>query len=275
MLYIANHVSNASNTKKDSKGSGSLGTRANKESDGRIDNDQQAHIGGNFSIQPNPPHLQERLAFFDKLYSNYLEDLNNKPDIAISITLPNGDVKTGFAFKTTPYDIAKGISQGLADSVVIAKIVYSKKYEEEADIVACDDDEENVEVVLDATLWDMNRPLVGDCTMQLLKFDDPEAKTVFWHSSAHVLGATLEAIYGAHLTIGPPLQSGFYYDCFMGDHAVTDDELKKIDDKFGEITKQKHSFQRLKISREEAIELFKHNPFKVSASYIYFFDVFL
>lgn len=71
-----------------------------------------------------------------------------------------------------------------------------------------------------AELWDMTRPLIGSCTLQLLKFDDPEAKAVFWHSSAHVLGQALEKKYGAHLTIGPPVQDGFYYDCYMGDRSV-------------------------------------------------------
>lgn len=66
----------------------------------------------------------------------------------------------------------------------------------------------------------MTRPLIGSCTLQLLKFDDPEAKAVFWHSSAHVLGQALEKKYGAHLTIGPPVQDGFYYDCYMGDQCV-------------------------------------------------------
>lgn len=71
-----------------------------------------------------------------------------------------------------------------------------------------------------AELWDMTRPLLGSCSLQLLKFGDPEAKAVFWHSSAHVLGQALEKKFGAHLTIGPPVQDGFYYDCYMGQQCV-------------------------------------------------------
>ena len=115
-------------------------------------------------------------------------------DISISITLPNGEVKTGFAFKTTPLDIAKSISQGLADAVVISKVLYSSRYEKDS-IVACDEEEGNEQSsasasssAADGELWDLNRPLIGDCSLKLLKFEDSEAKTVFWHSSAHVLG---------------------------------------------------------------------------------------
>lgn len=86
---------------------------------------------------------------------------------------------------------------------------------------------------------------------------------VFWHSSAHVLGSALEGVFGSHLTIGPPLQSGFYYDCYMGEHVIADDSLKKVEDKAAEICKAKHAFQRLKVVKEQALEMFKHNPFKV------------
>ena len=87
---------------------------------------------------------------------------------------------------------------------------------------------------------------------------------MFWHSSAHILGAALEATYGAHLTIGPPLQSGFYYDAYIGTATIVDEDLKKLESKADEICKKKYPFQRLVISKEEALELFAANPFKVS-----------
>ena len=67
-----------------------------------------------------------------------------------------------------------------------------------------------------AELWDVFRPLIGDCKLQLIKFDDKEGKMVFWHSSAHILGESLECLKGCHLTIGPPIEGGFYYDSYMG-----------------------------------------------------------
>lgn len=253
-------------------------SRANKESGERVGDSQASSglIGGPFVLNTNPSFLIERQAIFEKYLSSYNEQLLLLADIPIRITLPNGDVKEGFAFKTSALDIAKGISQGLADSIVIAKVSYLNRREED-NIVACDEDDEaspsHATPLTHAhegghedgggELWDLNRPLIGDCRLTLLKFDDPEAKTVFWHSSAHVLGAALESVFGAHLTIGPPLQAGFYYDCYMGEHSVPDEDLKKVEDKAAEICKQKHNFQRLKITRDQALELFKHNPFKV------------
>mmetsp|Transcript_12186 Transcript_12186/g.11023 ORF Transcript_12186/g.11023 Transcript_12186/m.11023 type:complete len:757 (-) Transcript_12186:24-2294(-) len=242
---------------------GKQGSRANKESGERINNDQL--IGGSFSIQSNPSFINERLEIFEKLFSYYDSINKSKQDITISVTLPNGDVKSGIAFKSTPYDIAKEISQGLADNVVIAKVFYSTKYEEE-NVIACDEDEESspsIDEPQSEVLWDLNRPLIGDCTLRLLKFEDPEAKTVFWHSSSHVLGSALESVFGAHLTIGPPLQNGFYYDCYLGSNTIPDEDLKKVEDKVNDICKQKFPFQRLKITKQEALDMFKHNPFKV------------
>jgi threonyl-tRNA synthetase len=142
-------------------------------------------------------------------------------------------------------------------------------------IVACDEDEEAAQNKASndseddhskgkGELWDLNRPLIGDCSLQLIKFDDTEGKTVFWHSSAHVLGAAIEAAFGAYLTIGPPLQQGFYYDSYMGNHTIPDEDLKMIESKALEICKNKHEFQRLVVSKEEALEMFSANPFKVS-----------
>lgn len=240
-------------------------TRLNKESGERIA--ESGLIGGNFKINPNPTFVNERNEVFERYWSERQTFLASLPDQPISITLPNGDIKKGIAQKTTPFDVAKQISSGLADSVIIAKVLYMSKNEDDQ-IVACDEDETETENKVitdgDGELWDLNRPLIGDCKMILLKFEDPESKMVFWHSSAHVLGAALEANFGAHLTIGPPLQSGFYYDSFMGEHAVGEEDLKKIETKADEICKKKHPFQRLVLSKAQALEMFAANPFKVN-----------
>ena len=243
--------------------------RANKESGARQDNNA-GHIGGEFTITPNPPFLTQREEVFNKYLTRYEAQIAAMPDQPITIKLPNGDVKNGIAFKTSPYDIAKGISQGLADNVIIAKVLYSTRLEQDS-IIACDEDDEASSAtsgesgISDGELWDLNRPLIGDCELKLLKYEDPESKTVFSHSSAHVLGAALEAAYGAYLTIGPPLQSGFYYDSYIGpNNSLSDEDLKKIDDKAGEVCKKKFPFQRLVLSKAEALEMFASNPFKVS-----------
>lgn len=73
----------------------------------------------------------------------------------------------------------------------------------------------------------------------------------------------MEATFGAHLTIGPPLQSGFYYDAYMGDHTISEEDMKKIEEKALDVCKKKYEFQRLVLSKEEALEMFSSNPFKV------------
>ncbi len=139
------------------------------------------------------------------------DHVDSLPEEQITVTLPDGSLKSGVAFKTSPYDIAKQISQGLADNCVIAKIKYTSKASGFDDNVVAFDDEEEAAMLAghsvdaddskglleDGELWDLNRPLIGNCHMQLLKFDDPQAKTVFWHSSAHVLGGALEAVLHA------------------------------------------------------------------------------
>ena len=59
----------------------------------------------------------------------------------------------------------------------------------------------------------LSEPILGDCEVQLAKFDDLQAKMAFWHSSAHVLGYAIEQVYeDAMLTIGPSIKEGFFYD---------------------------------------------------------------
>ena len=64
--------------------------------------------------------------------------------------------------------------------------------------------------------YDATRPLEGDCEIKLFQFADPTGRETFWHSSAHVLGETLELEFGVHLTHGPPTSDGFFYDSYSG-----------------------------------------------------------
>lgn len=78
-------------------------------------------------------------------------------------------------------------------------------------------------------LWDLERPLEGDVSLKFLKFeDDDEAKAVFWHSSAHILGESCERFCGSHLCYGPPITDGFYYDMFMDGSTIGMDDLPKL-----------------------------------------------
>ena len=85
---------------------------------------------------------------------------------------------------------------------------------------------------------------------------------VFKHSSAHILGAALEQLYGAHLCIGPPLENGFYYDSYMGEEKIAPSNFDEIVKQAKEIVSQNLPFQRLILSKDQALKLFSNNPFK-------------
>ena len=69
---------------------------------------------------------------------------------------------------------------------------------------------------------------------------------------------------GAFLTIGPPLAAGFYYDSYMGSESVNETNYPKLEAEFSKITKAKQKFERMVVTKDEALELFKYNPFKVA-----------
>lgn len=158
-------------------------------------------VAGTKELSPQPSFIDDRIKLYDTLRQQYLEDLAAKPKSKISVTLPDGKVIEGLSWQTSAFDIARGISQGLADSTVVAKV----------------NDE----------LWDLDRPLEGDCKLKLLKFDDPEAQAVFWHSSAHILGEAMERCFGGKLCYGPPIESGFYYDMYHEGDGVSSTKMTR------------------------------------------------
>jgi len=157
----------------------------------------------------------------------------------IKVTLPDGTVRE-YEKGTTALDVAKSISEGLARNVLAARI----------------DDE-----VLDAFL-----PLNKDVNLSLLTWNDDEGKSTLWHSSAHLMAEALEFFYpGIKLAIGPPIANGFYYDIDFEEHTIKEEDLPKIEAKMKELAKQKLTFERKEISKEEAIAYFKEkqDPYKL------------
>ena len=225
-------------------------------------------IGGEFTPEADPAWLKERDTFLSAIAARNAEKEAKLVRAPITVTLPDGKQIEGKAWETSPLDIATGISKGLAQAVCVASVKYSKRLEgAHAGMVevATDPDEEGAEVTdAEWELWDMARPLEGDCDLQLLKFDDPRGKEVFWHSSAHILGTALESLYGAKLTHGPPTDSGFFYDSYMGSAAVTKEQTAALEKKAKQITDAKQPFERVVVTKEECLELFKNNPFKVA-----------
>jgi threonyl-tRNA synthetase len=242
-------------------------SRLNKESGPKVK--VGVKIGGEFNVQKNAPFLAERQSIFETIKARRAEEMKGVSCDKITVTLPDGKTFDGEAWVTTPMDVASSISSGLAKASVVAKVKYSNRIPPPFEGEICNDDgmademddiEENDD---DGELWDMHRPLEGSCVIKLIKFEDDEGKVVFWHSSAHVLGSVLERVYGSFLTIGPPVTNGFYYDSYMGEgNAITDKDFKTIEEAYQQIVKEKQVFERLIVTKEEALELFKYNPFK-------------
>ena len=149
----------------------------------------------------------------------------------IDITLPDGTVKQ-YPKGTTAMQVAEGISSGLARNVLAAEI----------------GDE----------VWDANRGIFNDATLKLLTWNDDNGKMAMWHSSAHLMAEALEALYpGIKLAIGPPIEQGFYYDIDFGEHNFSSDHFPKVEKKMTELARQKNTFERIEISKTEAISYFQ------------------
>jgi len=220
---------------------------------------------GEFKVQKEAPFITYRLDVWERLYKKHQSELASKPRKPIKIELPDGTVKEGKSFETTPLEVAAGISKGLADSVIVAKVIYKEPIESLKQCVAADaeDDGEEVNTAEQSVLWDLTRPLEGSCRMELLKFENPQGQDVFWHSSAHILGEAMEQMFGCHLTIGPALEQGFYYDGYFGDRKLKDEDFAAIEKAAEKICKDAQPFERCVLSKEDALELFSENPFKV------------
>jgi threonyl-tRNA synthetase len=185
------------------------------------------------------------------------------PREKIRILLPDGKEKEGISFETTCLDIAKQLSNSLAEKLVVAKVKFVKRVGT-LDTGLVNPDADPNAVGEQWELYDSFRPLEGDCEIKLLTFDDPEGKMVFWHSSAHILGESMEREFGVHLCHGPPTDSGFFYDAYCGPQGIfNQDTYKPIEEAAKKVIAEKQNFQRIILTKEEALRLFAYNPFKV------------
>lgn len=153
--------------------------------------------------------------------------------MSINISFPDGAVRS-FVSGSTGMEIAQSISEGLARSILAAKI--------------------NGEVA------DLARPIVADSTIEFLKWDSAEGKTTFWHSSAHLMAEAIEALFpGVKFWVGPSTVNppGFYYDIDLGDKKLTDDDLQAIEEKMKALAKVPSPFVRTQMSKADAIAYFE------------------
>ena len=148
----------------------------------------------------------------------------------INIKFPDGSVRQ-YESGVTPLQVAESISSGLARQVLAASI----------------NDME----------WDISRPICSDGEIKLFKWDDPEGKHAFWHTSAHLLAEALQELYpGVQFGIGPAIENGFYYDIDPGDNEITQADFPKIEKKMAELVAKKEAVVRADISKADALKFF-------------------
>lgn len=149
----------------------------------------------------------------------------------IRITFPDGSVRE-YQNGISSYDVAVSVSPRLAADVYAATV--------------------------NGELRDLSRPIDTDATLKLHKWDDPEAKHAFWHSSAHLMAEALESLYpGMKFGIGPAVENGFYYDVDPGEgKVITDADLPVIEDRMKELAAKNSPIVRTEVSKKEALDIF-------------------
>jgi threonyl-tRNA synthetase len=158
---------------------------------------------------------------------------------SIAITFPDGKSRE-FPIGVKGLEIAESISAGLAREALAIEI--------------------NGEVL------DLSRSIGVSSAVRILKWGDDGGKYAYWHSSAHLMAEAIETLFpGTKFGIGPPIDQGFYYDIDMGDHRLSADDLRRIQDKMYELAGRDVPYVREEKSWEDAVAYFKEkgDPYKL------------
>jgi len=148
----------------------------------------------------------------------------------IKIKFPDGKEKE-FEKGVTPYQVAQSISERLANDALAAK--------------------------LNDSVLEMQRPINDDAEIKFLMFNDEEGKEVYWHSSSHLMAHAIKSLHPeAKFGVGPAIENGFYYD-FDINSQLSEDDLRKIENKMMSIAGENHPFERVELSKQKAIDFFK------------------
>ncbi len=154
----------------------------------------------------------------------------------LQITLPDGSSRSVPA-GTRPIDVARDISTRLADDAIVARV--------------------------NGDLWDLTRALESDSKLEILTTRNPEALEVYRHSTAHLLAAAvLELFPETKLGIGPPIESGFYYD-FLRETPFSPEDLEKLEKRMWEIQARDLPYERKYTAKDEGLKLYADQPMKV------------
>ena len=154
------------------------------------------------------------------------------------LVFPDGNVRE--YDNKTPLEIAESISVSLKKKVISAKL-----------------DEDYIEV---------NKPITKDGHLKLIVADDEDKDSLYVlrHTCAHVLAQALRRLYGkdVHFGVGPAIDGGFYYD-FDAEYKVSEEDFKAIEKEVKKIISENHAIEGREVSKEEALEIFKEDPYKV------------
>jgi len=149
----------------------------------------------------------------------------------IKISFPDG-AQREYAPGTSSLDIAKSISEGLARKLLAASV--------------------------NGQVWDLSRPIYEDASVKFLSWEEKEAKSTFWHSTAHLMAEAIESMFpGVKFWVGPPVDNGFYYDIDLGDRSINEEDLRRLEAKMAELSRQNNVFVRKEVPKAEAVAYFE------------------
>ena len=150
----------------------------------------------------------------------------------INITFPDGSVRQ-YSEGVTGFEIAQSISQRLAQDVLVCSV--------------------NDEIV------ELNRPILSDAAIKLFKWDDPEGKHAYWHTSAHLMAEALQEVFpGTQFGIGPAIENGFYYDVMPPEGvSIKEGDFPAVEAKMMELAQKKEQLVRREISKADALKFFE------------------
>jgi threonyl-tRNA synthetase len=154
----------------------------------------------------------------------------------VDLRLPDGTVLIHDE-GVTGMDVARSIGPGLARAAVAVKV--------------------------NGVQMDLTRPITQGGDFEVVTLDGPDGLHILRHSTAHVMAqAVLDVFPGSTFAIGPPIEDGFYYD-FEVSEPFTPEDLERIERRMGEIVAEDQPFERVAMSREEAVDVFAGHKFKV------------
>ncbi len=112
--------------------------------------------------------------------------------------------------------------------------------------------------------FDMNTPLINEGEVSFIMSEDKEGFAIMNHSCSHLMAQAIKHLYPKALFgFGPSIEEGFYYDIDFGDEVISDASFKAIEEEMKKLSKENIPFKREEVNKEEALTLFKDNPYKV------------